>query len=128
MKVTALEEYGLRCMLLFVEKGNGAPLTIPEIGASEKLSIPYAGKLLMILKQAGLVRAVRGRKGGYMLYKPPPILAEFPEKVIFERMMLAKEIRIPPPRPCSVTPLAFPLLMVNPSRIVAVFALLAVTT
>jgi len=71
MKVTALEEYGLRCMLLFVEKGNGAPLTIPEISASEKLSIPYAGKLLMILKQAGLVRAVRGRNGGYMLSKPP---------------------------------------------------------
>lgn len=47
------------------------PLTIPEISASEKLSVPYAGKLLMILKQAGLVRAVRGRKGGYVLTKPP---------------------------------------------------------
>ncbi|MEW5923258.1 MAG: Rrf2 family transcriptional regulator [Candidatus Zixiibacteriota bacterium] len=70
MKVTALEEYGLRCMLLFVEKGNGTPLTIPEISSTEKLSIPYAGKLLMILKQAGLVKAVRGRKGGYILSKP----------------------------------------------------------
>lgn len=70
MKVTALEEYGLRCMLLFVEKNNGSPLTIPEISSTEKLSIPYAGKLLMILKQAGLVRAVRGRNGGYVLSKP----------------------------------------------------------
>lgn len=70
MKVTALEEYGLRCMLLFVEKEDGAPLTIPEISSTEKLSIPYAGKLLMILKQAGLVKAVRGRKGGYILSKP----------------------------------------------------------
>ncbi|HDL03119.1 MAG TPA: Rrf2 family transcriptional regulator [candidate division Zixibacteria bacterium] len=71
MKVTALEEYGLRCMLLFTEKGDRGPLTIHEISASEKLSVPYAGKLLMILKQAGLVRAVRGRKGGYVLTKPP---------------------------------------------------------
>jgi len=71
MKVTALEEYGLRCMLLFVDKGDSTPLTIPEISAREKLSVPYAGKLLMILKQAGLVKAARGRKGGYTLTKPP---------------------------------------------------------
>lgn len=70
MKVTALEEYGLRCMLLFVKRGIDTPLTLPEISASEGLSIPYAGKLLMILKQAGLVKAVRGRKGGYTLAKP----------------------------------------------------------
>lgn len=71
MKVTALEEYGLRCMLLFVNKGRKAPLTLPEISASEGLSVPYAGKLLMILKRAGLVKAVRGRNGGYLLAKNP---------------------------------------------------------
>jgi len=68
MKVTALEEYGLRCMLLLARSDQS--LTLPEIGAKEGLSLPYAGKLLMILKQSGLVKAVRGRKGGYILAKP----------------------------------------------------------
>jgi Rrf2 family protein len=69
MKVSALEEYGLRCMILLAKNGDSA-LTLPEISAREGLSLPYAGKLLMILKQSGLVNAARGRKGGYILAKP----------------------------------------------------------
>jgi Rrf2 family protein len=75
MKITALEEYGLRCMLLLADSGSRMPLTITEVSAKEGLSIPYTGKLLMILKQAGLVKAVRGRKGGYTLSKPPEQMA-----------------------------------------------------
>jgi Rrf2 family iron-sulfur cluster assembly transcriptional regulator len=71
MKITALEEYGLRCMLFLAKRGNSEAVTLPEIGAQEGLSIPYAGKLLMILKHAGLVKAVRGRNGGYVLSRPP---------------------------------------------------------
>jgi Rrf2 family transcriptional regulator, iron-sulfur cluster assembly transcription factor len=71
MKITALEEYGLRCMLFLAKRGREVAVTLPEISTEEGLSIPYAGKLLMILKQSGLVKAVRGRKGGYVLSKPP---------------------------------------------------------
>jgi Rrf2 family transcriptional regulator, iron-sulfur cluster assembly transcription factor len=70
MKITAIEEYGLRCMLILAKHKGEAALTLPEISAGEGLSIPYAGKLLMILKQAGLVKSVRGRKGGYALARP----------------------------------------------------------
>lgn len=70
MKITAIEEYGLRCMLMLAKHKGEAALTIPEISHGEGLSIPYAGKLLMILKQAGLVKSVRGRKGGYALARP----------------------------------------------------------
>jgi len=71
MKITAQEEYGLRCMLLLAGAGQGNPMTIPEIGKHEGLSIPYVGKILMILKQAGLIEAVRGRNGGYVLTAAP---------------------------------------------------------
>nr|MBN2276158.1 Rrf2 family transcriptional regulator [candidate division Zixibacteria bacterium] len=70
MKITALEEYGLRCMLQFAISDNGKPLTLPEVSTKEGLSIPYTGKLLMILKQAGLLKAMRGRNGGYVLARP----------------------------------------------------------
>ena len=67
MKISSLEEYGLRCMLLFTRQNSGTPFTLPQISNDEALSVPYAAKLLMILKKADLVRAVRGRKGGYIL-------------------------------------------------------------
>ena len=69
MKVTALEEYGFRCMLLLARRGSGETLTLPEFQSLEGLSIPYAAKLLTILKGAGLVRAARGRNGGYALVR-----------------------------------------------------------
>jgi Rrf2 family protein len=71
MKITALEEYGFRCMLLLARSGQNVSMTLPAFARSEGLSVPYAGKLLMILKKAGLVMASRGRNGGYLLTKMP---------------------------------------------------------
>ena len=65
MKITAIEEYGLRCMILLAR--NNAPMSLPEISDAEGLSIPYAAKLLGILRKADLVSAERGRNGGYRL-------------------------------------------------------------
>jgi Rrf2 family iron-sulfur cluster assembly transcriptional regulator len=70
MKISALEEYGLRCMLLFARESSGKPLTLPEISRKERLSVPYAGKLLTFLRQAELVKPIRGRLGGYVLARP----------------------------------------------------------
>ena len=71
MKITALEEYGFRCMLLLARRGYEVSLTLPDFAEGEGLSVPYAGKLLMILKKASLVMAARGRNGGYVLTKEP---------------------------------------------------------
>ncbi len=67
MKITAQEEYGLRCMLRLAQAEQDEGMTLPEFARKEGLSIPYAAKLLMILKSAGLVKAIRGRNGGYVL-------------------------------------------------------------
>ena len=71
MKITALEEYGLRCMVALAKGWPEKSLSMPELSSMEGLSIPYIGKLMMILKQAGLVKALRGRNGGYMLADNP---------------------------------------------------------
>ncbi|MBZ0264105.1 Rrf2 family transcriptional regulator [bacterium] len=70
MRITALEEYGLRCMIILARCGKDQALTLPEISEREGLTVSYAGKLLMILRQADLVQAERGRHGGYKLAKP----------------------------------------------------------
>lgn len=81
MRITAQEEYGLRCILLLARAEEGDALTIPEISRREGISIPYVGKLMMRLKQAGLVQAVRGRNGGYRLASRPETL---PLSAIFD--------------------------------------------
>ncbi len=70
MKITAQEEYGVRC-LLHLARADGQSLTIPEIAAAEGLSAPYVAKLLAVLRQGGVLESVRGRAGGYRLAKPP---------------------------------------------------------
>jgi len=70
MKITAQEEYGLRCLLRLARQASEGSLTIPEIAAAENLSPAYVAKLLAVLRQAGLVESVRGRAGGYRLSRP----------------------------------------------------------
>jgi Rrf2 family transcriptional regulator, iron-sulfur cluster assembly transcription factor len=70
MKITAQEEYGLRCLIRLSE-ADGQSLTLPDLAAAEGLSIAYIAKLMAVLRQAGLVDSERGRSGGYRLAKPP---------------------------------------------------------
>ena len=68
MKISAQEEYGLRCLLKLAQAENQA-LTLPEIAAAEGLSVPYVAKLMAVLRDAGLIDSSRGRTGGYRLAK-----------------------------------------------------------
>ena len=70
MKITAQEEYGLRCTLQLAGVGTSGSLTLPEIASREGLTIPHAGKLLAMLRQGGVIRSVRGRTGGYSIARP----------------------------------------------------------
>jgi Rrf2 family protein len=71
MKITAQEEYGLRCLLHLARAGEGSSLTIPDIAAAEGLSEPYVAKQLAVLRKARLIDSARGRSGGYRLAKSP---------------------------------------------------------
>jgi Rrf2 family protein len=58
-------------MLRLGQGSNGNSLTINEIAEKEGLSIANVRKLMMLLREAGLVRSVRGRLGGYALKGDP---------------------------------------------------------
>jgi Rrf2 family protein len=71
MKISAQEEYGLRCLLqLALAESKGESLTLAQIARREGISPANAGKLMWILSKAGLVRSQRGTKGGYNLARP----------------------------------------------------------
>jgi Rrf2 family iron-sulfur cluster assembly transcriptional regulator len=71
MKVTAQEEYGLRCILQLARHHGEAPLTGRSIAELEGLSIDYVTKLLMSLRKANLVQSIRGIRGGFSITKEP---------------------------------------------------------
>ena len=54
MKLTAHEEYGLRCLLQVAGQWPEKSVTIPEVSRREGISVAYAGKLLQILRRAGV--------------------------------------------------------------------------
>ena len=70
MKVSAQEEFGLRCMVQLArrqQESDGHPLTLAEIARDEGLTVPNVAKLVRRLRRAGLVRSALGRTGGYTL-------------------------------------------------------------
>ena len=70
MKITATEEYGLRCMLQLALH-HGRTVSLTDLAAAEGIALPFAAKVLLRLRKAGLVVAARGRHGGYQLAEPP---------------------------------------------------------
>ena len=71
MKISAQEEYGLRCLLQLARAETiGESLTLSHLARLEGISSANAGKLMWILSKAGLVQSTRGTKGGYTLSRP----------------------------------------------------------
>jgi Rrf2 family transcriptional regulator, cysteine metabolism repressor len=71
MKISTRTRYGVRAMFeLALEYGKG-PLQTRTIAEREDISNKYLEQLIAVLKSAGLIRSVRGPKGGYVLINPP---------------------------------------------------------
>lgn len=71
MRITATEEYGVRCLLHVARAGeSNKSVTIREVAEKEGISLDYATKLMTLLRQGGLVNSVRGANGGYTLSRP----------------------------------------------------------
>jgi len=70
MKLSPLEEYGLRCLIQLARRSTAQPVTIRQISESEGLSTANVGKLMFLLQKCGLVRSTRGVQGGYLLARP----------------------------------------------------------
>ena len=71
MKLTTKGRYATRAMLdLALHRDEGAVL-VRDIARRQEVSEKYLKQLLAPLKAAGLVRTIRGARGGLTLAKPP---------------------------------------------------------
>ena len=72
MKFSTRGRYGLRIVIELADRSaGGKPVLLETLAKSQDLPRQYLHHLLGRLRSAGLVRAVRGRGGGYGLAKPP---------------------------------------------------------
>jgi Rrf2 family cysteine metabolism transcriptional repressor len=71
MRLTTKCRYGTRAMVeMGMAYGKGS-VQLKHIAKQQRISPKYLVHLLASLKAAGLVKTVRGARGGYLLGKPP---------------------------------------------------------
>jgi len=68
-RVTRAEEQAVRLTMRLATSGN--QMTLAELAVEEQLPEPTVAKLLGLLRKGGVVHAVRGRHGGYVLAGTP---------------------------------------------------------
>lgn len=62
-------DYGLLLLAALGELPQGKHISLREVSKNKKLPYKFLGKIIIPLKQAGLVESVQGVKGGYSLKK-----------------------------------------------------------
>lgn len=75
MKVSTKVEYGMLALTdiaLYAE--NGSSVSAPEIAERQNISQKYLEQILTHLRQAGLIRAQKGLRGGYALARPADLI------------------------------------------------------
>ena len=71
MKVSTKGRYAARAMLDLAQHFGEGPILVKDISRREEFSDRYLEQILTPLKVAGLVRVVRGARGGFSLARPP---------------------------------------------------------
>lgn len=71
MKLSSRTRYGTRAMLDLALRYEAGPVSAKEIARRQEVSTKYLESLLAMLRSAGLIRSVRGAKGGHMLARRP---------------------------------------------------------
>ena len=103
MKLTMKGDYGLRAMLDMAAYYGQGPIESADIASRQHVPEQYLDQILMALRKEGLIKSVRGPKGGHMLAKPPG-------QITMAQVMQALEGYVPPmeclPNPdfCKLSP------------------------
>jgi Rrf2 family protein len=73
VKLSKRGEYALRALIDFgLAEALGKPLLqINELAAKEELPVKFLEQILMQLKASGYLESRRGKRGGYLLARPP---------------------------------------------------------
>jgi len=71
MKLSTRTRYGTRALLDLALHQDESPVSLKDIAERQQFSLQYLEHLITPLIAAGIVRSIRGPKGGVALAKPP---------------------------------------------------------
>ncbi len=71
MKLSTRSRYGVRLMIALAVAGGDKSVFLKDIAASEDISEKYLSLIVIPLRAAGLLRSIRGARGGYALAREP---------------------------------------------------------
>lgn len=71
MKISTKGRYGLTIMMELAAKFGEGPTSLKSIAEKHQLSEHYLEQLISPLRNAGLVKSIRGAYGGYILSRLP---------------------------------------------------------
>lgn len=71
MKISTKGRYGLTIMIELAKKYGEGPISLKTIAQANELSEHYLEQLVAPLRNAGLVKSIRGAYGGYVLSDLP---------------------------------------------------------
>ena len=71
MKVSKKARYGLRALVDLAVHIQECPVPLVEIAKRQEMSLNYLEQVLGALRKAGIVKSMKGQKGGYSLDKEP---------------------------------------------------------
>ena len=71
MKLTRLADYAVRAIVHLATKKDGEMTTIAEIAEHQGIPSSFLAKVMQALSRGGIVRAHRGKSGGFSLVDEP---------------------------------------------------------
>lgn len=71
MKISTKGRYALQLVLDIAQQPNHKPVILKDVSKRQSISLKYLEQIMPSLTSAGLIRSVRGPKGGYYLNKNP---------------------------------------------------------
>ncbi|MDH4229144.1 MAG: Rrf2 family transcriptional regulator [Nitrospirota bacterium] len=74
MKFSARSQYALEALLALAEAPEGEPVQVRSIADGQGIPVRFLEQIMAALKKTGLVRSVRGARGGYMLATEPGLI------------------------------------------------------
>jgi Rrf2 family protein len=83
MKLSTRVRYGARALVELALAHPDRTVSARDIAERQRISPKYLEQILTVLKESGLVAAVRGKRGGYALARPP---AAITLKELFESL------------------------------------------
>jgi Rrf2 family iron-sulfur cluster assembly transcriptional regulator len=96
MQITRAGEYGVLGLMHLARGNPGQRAMIDEVSREERIPKSFLAKIFQHLAKAGLVRSIRGSRGGFALVKSPSeisvleIIEAVEGRIVFQRCRMDK--------------------------------------